>query len=212
LDKEYKRRTDPALHYQQVSAACNHEQPVVREEEKITLRLSSIGSADKVFTERNAQPYTTSDLPSRSVHRGVSQLPEHKVLELESEIQFADLGETDQILIETANSFYNFTITEPKILAGRLIGGVLGNRLVNAALIPSWFASGNPSLASQSFKVGSRLIFMIEWGNNLRQLTTSAITRLLHRKMQNDHIPANDPEQWELHETLVTRRLDKTER
>jgi hypothetical protein len=213
LDKEHKGGVDPAQHYQQASGG-NQEQSVsaVPESERVTLKLSSIDSVNKVFAERNEPPYPLSDLSSRSVHREVPQSLEYRAIESESEIQVADLSETDQILIETANSFYNFTITEPKILAGKLIGGVLGNRLVNAALITARFASCTPNYTSQSFKVGSRLIFLIECGNNLRQLTTSVITRLLHRKMQNNCASVNQPEQWQLHETLVTREMEKVER
>src|SRR5205085_3794638 len=112
-------------------------------------------------------------------HSEVSQAPGHKSTESESEIHIADLNETDQILIETANSFYNFTITEPKLLAGKLIGGVLGNRLMNAALIPQGFTGCSPHYTPESFKVGSRLMFLVECGDYLRQLTTSVITRLL---------------------------------
>lgn len=214
MDKEQNCRIDPAPHDQQASAACNQEQTLsaVPEEERVTLKLSSKGLATHGLTESTEQLYVISDMSSNSVHREIPQSPERNSIESENEIQLTDLNETDQILIETANSFYNFTVTEPKLLAGKLIGGVLGNRLMNAALIPAGFASCSSNYAPESFKVGSRLMFLVECGDNLRQLTTSVITRLLHRKTQNDCTPVNQPEHWDFHETLITRQMNNIKR
>lgn len=214
MDKEQNCRIDPAPQNQQSSAACLQEQllSVVPDGERVTLKLSSIDSVNQGFTEPTEQLYAIGDMSSNSVCKEILQSPEHKNIESESEIQLADLNETDQILIETANSFYNFTITEPKLLAGKLIGGALGNRLLNAALIPAGFAGCSSNYAPDSFKVGSRLMFLVECGDNLRQLTTSVITRLLHRKTQSGCTPANQAEHWDFHETLITRQMNNIKR
>ena len=213
MDKQYEAGIDPVRQHQQ-TAAGNWQEPAKEfpEAEKITLRLPSIGSADKACVAPAEPPCLVFNVSAPPTPIEVSYTPECDAPESADEIHLDDLSATDQILIETTNSFYSFTITEPKILAGRLIGGVLGNRLVNAALLPSWFANRNPNFTPQSFKVGSRLVFMVEWGNNLRQLTTSVITRLLHRKTQNYSTPAVEQERWELHESLVTRQMDNIEK
>src|SRR5689334_17979281 len=113
LDKKHNCGIDPAPHDRQAQAACNQEEPfsAVPEEERITLRLSSKCLATHGVTESTEQLYATSDMSSNCACREILQSPEHKSIESENEIQLADLHETDQILIETVNSFYNFTIT-----------------------------------------------------------------------------------------------------
>jgi hypothetical protein len=204
LDKQHHSGYDPGFSHKQSAAGSPQQIP---EAEKITLKLSPVSAAPAA---PDPPDQATADLPSQAACSEISQTSEHRTIEPGSEIHFDDLSPGDRILIETNNSFYSFTINEPKILAGRLIGGVLGNRLVNAALLPSWFAM--PNLAPQSFKVGSRLVFMVEWGNNLRQLTTSVIIRLLHRTVVSDGLPAGEQEHWDLHESLVTGPLGDTER
>jgi hypothetical protein len=206
LDKQQNAGCDPGFFHQQTAAGNLRQIP---EEEKITLKLSPVSAASSAPDQPAC---ATDDLPSHFADSDLSRTPEHRVIEPGNEIHFDDLSPGDCILIETNNSFYSFTISEPKILAGRLIGGVLGNRLENAALLPSWFAKPTPNLAPQSFKVGSRLVFMVEWGDNLRQLTTSVIIRLLHRKMRADGASASEQEHWDWHESLVTGPLDDTER
>jgi hypothetical protein len=158
------------------------------EDQRITLKLRAPGAQDR-----------PAEAPQRS-------------LELRREVFADELSPQDQIIIETANSYYSFTLTEPKILAGRLIGGVLGNRQVNAAILPSWFAAPcGTSPAQQSFAVGSRLVFMLEWGDNLRQLTTSRITRLLHRRAAKKRSTASRQPCNQATECRVTRPLGELE-
>jgi hypothetical protein len=206
LDNQHKAGCDPGFSHQQTAAGNLQRIP---EEEKITLRLSPVSA---VSSADDQPACATADLPSHVTGSEVSQAPDHGIIEPGGEIHFDDLSPGDRILIETNNSFYSFTITEPKILAGRLIGGMLGNRLVDAALLPSWLTRPTPNLTPQSFKAGSRLVFMVEWGNTLRQLTTSMIIRLLHRRVRSDGAPASEQEHWDLHESLVTGPLDDTER
>jgi hypothetical protein len=50
-------------------------------------------------------------------------------------IELGRLSRNDQIVIETGYSYYSFTVIDPTVPRGKLTGGVLGNRMVDADLL-----------------------------------------------------------------------------
>jgi hypothetical protein len=110
-----------------------------------------------------------------------------------SEIHLDSLNTSDEIVIKTAHSIYRFTVDNPTIPSGRLIGGVLGNQSVGATLIPGRGKNGSSRLAHKKLTAGLKVIFLIEWGNSLRRLTTSAITGLVHGKSWQSHSVSGSP-------------------
>jgi hypothetical protein len=165
-----------------------HNSPAISEDDKITLRLSSARAAGNQTTESEDQTRPLYCSPSHSDGSGRDRILDEPVIE----INLDSLSQSDQILIETAHSVYSFTITDTSLPAGKLIGGVLGNRQVNASLVPSQLRSGSSRYVRRSLRTGSRLMFLIEYGNNLRRLTTSPITKLLYRTgVRTRSLPAN---------------------
>lgn len=153
-----------------------HNPSAVSEDEKITLRLSSVRSTGNPLTEHVDQSRDLFDSPTQSL----------------KEINLDSLRAGDQILIETAHSIYSFTITDPHIPSGKLIGGVLGNRLVKASLVPLYSGSRRLRLVRRTLRTNSKFIFLLEHGNYLRRLTTSAVTKLIHRKkVETGLLPAS---------------------
>lgn len=183
MNKQYNPIIHPASYHRQIATG---------EDDKITLRLSPvrpvenqmIGSEDKTRTLYGPPPR----IEGFSARQPRTDNADGSVVE----INLDNIGASDQILIETAHSVYSFTITDPAVPSGKLIGGILGNRQANASLIPSQLRSGNSRFARRSIRTGSRLMFLLEHGNNLRRLTTSTVARLLYRKeVRTRGLPAN---------------------
>src|SRR5262245_24858674 len=122
------------LDSQSESWVSNQEQnpSVIPEDQKVTVRLLPIHPTDDHSDEHAGQLSDLYMLPSQSVYRDVQPSPMHLSDEPVSKIDLIQLSVNDQILIETKHSFYSFTISDPKNLSGKLIGGLLGNRLVDA--------------------------------------------------------------------------------
>jgi hypothetical protein len=92
------------------------------------------------------------------------------------------LSASDQILIMTARNTYIFTVTDPTGPSGSLKGGILGNQLVEAYLLPTRVEAGASRLARKSLSAGARLTFIIGSDKGLQKMTTSPVKSLLHRK------------------------------
>jgi len=184
LNKQYNAIIHPAVYYQQAFAmrASRQTAELVSEDEKITRRLPPVGAAESHMIESEDSYCGFSGSPSHLNHASATHSRKSDTQELVSDMGLASLRVADQLIIETAHSVYSFTVSDPATHSGKLLGGVLGNRLVNAALIPSRSASGPSSLIHNDLGAGSKMIFIIEQGSNLRRLTTSTVTRLLHRK------------------------------
>lgn len=184
MNKQYNAIIHPAAYYQQALARRNSQQPVERvsEDKKVTRRLPLVGSAGGHLIESEDHHCKLFGSPLRLSDADANHSRKSDTQELVSEPGLTSLRVADQLIIETAHSVYSFTVSDPATPSGKLLGGVLGNRLVNAALIPSRSASGPSSLTHNDLGTGSKMIFIIEQGNNLRRLTTSTVTRLLHRK------------------------------
>ena len=181
MNKQYNKIIHPASYYRQVF-----------EDDKITLRLSPVRPAENQVTDSEDQTRTLYGPPPRiEGFNGIQPRRGHADGSV-NEINLDNLSAADQILIETAHSVYSFTITDPALPSGKLIGGVLGNRQVKASLVPSQLRGGSSRFARRSLRTGSRLMFLIEQGNNLRRLTTSTVTKLLYRKeVRTRGLPAN---------------------
>jgi hypothetical protein len=166
LNKQYNPVMHPASYYTQALSVSSqgHNPSAVDEDDKITLRLSSVRSIENRLTEHEDQTRALCDSPSLN------------------EINLDGLSAGDQILIETAHSLYSFTITDPHIPSGKLIGGILGNRPVNAALVPSYSGNRRLRFVRRKLRTSSKFTFLLEHGNCLRRLTTSVVTKLIHRK------------------------------
>lgn len=180
MDKEYKEMINAASHYPKTLRLCSREQnsSVISEDDKITNRLLPARAKDCDSTDREEPCLTLYN---------AAQMTEPPV----SEIELGSLREADQILIETEQSVYVFTVNDPNALSGRLAGGCLGNRPVYAYLLPTWVVSGDSSIHHKSIKAGVKFIFVIEAGIGLQRLTTSTVKALAHRKKGGAARPRN---------------------
>ena len=169
---------------------CNSQ--AASEDDKITLRLSTVRPAENQVIGNEDKTRTLYGPPPRVAGFNAIQVCTDNLDGSVSEINLDNLGAADQILIETAHSVYSFTITDPALPSGKLIGGVLGNWQVNASLVPSQLRGGSSRFARRSLRINSRLMFLIEHGNNVRRLTTSTVTKLFYRKeVRTRSLPAN---------------------
>ncbi len=194
MNKQYNQIIHPASYYRQVFAinSQGHNSQAVSEDDKVTLRLSPVRSAENQSTDSQDLVRTLYGPPPRIEGFNVIQSRRGNADGSVNEINLDNLGAADQILIETAHSVYSFTVTDPALPAGKLIGGILGNRQVKASLVPSQLRSSNSRFDRRSLRIGSKLMFLIEHGNNLRRLTTSTVTKLLYRKeVRTRGLPAN---------------------
>lgn len=180
MDKEYKEMINAASHYPKTLRLCSRGQnsSVISEDEKITNRLLPARAKDCDSTDKEEPGLTLYN---------AAQMTEPLV----SEIELSSLRKTDQILIETAQSVYVFTVKDPSALSGRLAGGCLGNRPVDTYLLPTWVESGDSSKHRKSIKAGVKFIFVIEAGIGLQRLTTSPVKALVHRKKGGAARPLN---------------------
>jgi hypothetical protein len=194
LNKQYNQITHPASYYRQVFATNSqgHNSPAISEDDKITLRLSSARPAENQVAGSEDQTRTLYCQPPRIEGFNALQSRRGDADGSVNEINLDALSAADQILIETAHSVYSFTVTDPALPSGKLIGGVLGNRQVKASLVPSQLRISSSRFDRRSLRIGSRLMFLIEHGSNLRRLTTSTVTTLLYRKeVRTRSLPAN---------------------
>lgn len=96
------------------------------------------------------------------------------------ELILANLHAADIVLIQTANSLYRFTLSDPAQRRGRLSGGVLGDQDVNAIFLGGIVAKTSFLNNTNSLSLGSRALFVIEQESGVRRMVTSSITRLAH--------------------------------
>lgn len=102
------------------------------------------------------------------------------------------LSASDQILIVTARNTYIFTVIDPTGPSGSLKGGILGNQLVEAYLLPTQVEIDTSQLARKSLNAGARLTFVIGAGKGLQRMTTSPVKNLLYRKRAAVAPPLNN--------------------
>lgn len=191
MNKQYNQIIHPASYYRQVFSQGD-KSPSNSEDDKITMRLSPFRPDGEQVTESQDQVRTLYGPPPRIDGFNVIQSRRGNAGGSVNEIDLDKLVAADQILIETSHSVYNFTITDPGLPSGKLIGGVLGNRQVKASIMPSQLRGSNSRFARRSLRTGSKLMFLIEHEGALRRLTTSTITKLLYRKeVRTRSLPTN---------------------
>jgi hypothetical protein len=193
-------------------AYCNGEPglSIISEDEKVTLRLPpSCPEAGDLF-EGDFYPYQPFNSLVSQLNDQARQASGSELENSINEIGLDQLNPHDQIIIETAHSVYNFTVVDPQLLQGRLIGGILGNQIACATLKFSCSADENPLFTAKRLKSGLSLVFNIEWGNSFRQLITSTITRLL---LRSDHAnrPAALSEKRLSNSAFITLRMNEIE-
>ncbi|HEX5733800.1 MAG TPA: hypothetical protein VF131_13270 [Blastocatellia bacterium] len=173
MDSKYKESLYAVPHYPQTLKLCSQRQnsSVISEDQKVTTRLATACAKDCDSTE-------SEDLSS-TVHDSALMADNYV-----SEIELDSLRKADQILIETARSIYVFTIKDPKALSGRLIGGLLGNRLVEAHLLAS-------RAGQKRLKAGEKFTFIMDAAMGPKRLTTSTVKVLVHRKKSGATRPLN---------------------
>jgi len=101
-------------------------------------------------------------------------------------INIDSVAQFDQLLIETEKSTYIFTISDPTIRWGRLTGGVLGNRLLHAYLVPSELET-NSTAGESLISVGNKVRFVLESEFHIKRVVTSNVIRLVHIKSDGGH-------------------------
>jgi hypothetical protein len=94
-------------------------------------------------------------------------------------VNIDSVAQFDQLIIETEKSTYIFTVGDPTMHWGRLTGGVLGNRLLAAYLVPSE-EELDSSTKESLIAVGNKVRFMLESECRIKWLVTSNVTRLVH--------------------------------
>ena len=100
------------------------------------------------------------------------------------ELSFGGLRPADEIMIQTGNSLYSFSVTDPTERRGILSGGALEECGVTASLIGSFVEGEADSCTFLSgLKTGARALFYIEFGQGLKRLLTSAITDLIYVRL-----------------------------
>lgn len=194
MNKQYNPIIHPASYYRQVFTVNSqgYNSPATSEDDEVTMRLSPARPASDQGGESEDQIRTLYGPPPRIEGFDVAQPQRGYADGSVNEINLDKVGAADQILIETSHSVYSFTITDPGLPSGKLLGGVLGNRQVKASIVPSQLRGGNSRFARRSLRSGTRLVFLIEQEGTLRRLTTSIITKLLYRKeVRTRGLPTN---------------------
>ncbi|HJQ68340.1 MAG TPA: hypothetical protein VKA70_05185 [Blastocatellia bacterium] len=155
MNSEYGDGLYAAPRYPQTLDLCSQRQnSTVIEDQKATARLPRGCAEDYDSAEREA---LSSSLAEPVAEQRVSR------------VDTDSLRRADQILVETERSVYVFTVKDPAALSGKLIGGLLGNRLVDAYLLPVC-------------KVGERFTFIIDAAPGPQRLTTSVAKALVLRR------------------------------
>src|SRR5215813_334532 len=101
-----------------------------------------------------------------------------------SELMLDSLCCHDCVIVTTANATYCFIVSDPARKRGLLSGGVLGGMPVTAVLLGAEIRkSGEVSALFSKLCVGSRAIFFIASSDNVHQMVTSTITRIVHTRL-----------------------------
>jgi hypothetical protein len=184
---------------------------VISEDEKETLRLVPAYTETADSFDHDLFPYRPFDSVTGSLDYQARPTPAGDADEAVIEVALDQLNRFDQLVIETAHSVYHFTVVNPQLLYGKLIGGILGNQSVGATLKFSCSEGEAPILTDERLKLGLSIVFNLEWGNTIRQLITSSITRLLLRSAHHANHPATISEIRVSNSSLITLRMDEVE-
>jgi hypothetical protein len=100
----------------------------------------------------------------------------------EERVLFADLKASDSLQIHTEYSRYSFLILDPVERVGILTGGRLRRSMARATLI-GMIENNDPSSRDESgLKAGAQALFLLKSRKEVRRITTSAITSIIHER------------------------------
>ena len=98
-------------------------------------------------------------------------------------IEFEELKTSEEIIIETRNSTYRFSVSDAAERRGYLSGGSVGKEPVKAILIGVIMNCGDSCVNDYGcLKTNGRAFFYLETSNGTKHLVTSKITGLIHIK------------------------------
>ncbi|MEW6130720.1 MAG: hypothetical protein AB1757_27060 [Acidobacteriota bacterium] len=96
-------------------------------------------------------------------------------------IEFEDLRTSEELIIETQNSSYRFSIIDVHQRRGFLSGGSLGDKKTKAILMGAICKKGDAYVTDPwGLKTDARAFFYLETESGMKHLVTSLITRLTH--------------------------------
>ena len=212
MNKKPNHIRDFDTQYQRPITGSHQEQnfSIISEDEIVTLRIAPTDAEADDQQASEFYPYQPVDSEAKQINHQSQQAAEGEANETAGEIELDQLKPDDQLIIETAHSIYHFTVVNPQLLYGKLIGGILGNQAVGATLKFSCSACESPVFTAQRLKLGLSIVFNIEWDNGLRQLLTSTITGLRLRSNPPGKQPAII-KRAKSNSSFITLRLDETE-
>jgi hypothetical protein len=95
------------------------------------------------------------------------------------EVSYESLDVNDEILIQTANSQYRFSVLDPAHYRGRLSGGSLGHQSYDVTFAGSVLEEMGRDLSEVSkLRTNTRALFYLESPTGLKRMVTSRITSL----------------------------------
>ena len=94
------------------------------------------------------------------------------------ELDIKNFKGSEKISIQTANSTYEFSVTDPETRTGVLTGGALGDSTAIAVLLGA--AHGDKNSESLKLSIGTRAIFLCSSDTGSRRLVTSQVRALLY--------------------------------
>jgi hypothetical protein len=117
--------------------------------------------------------------------RGIEMniISETNIAKGEENIEFDALQTDEEIVIETQNSAYKFSIGNAATRQGFLSGGALGESSTVAILMGTISNEGDGYINDAGgLKTRARAFFFIQTDNGMKHLITSVITNLVHIK------------------------------
>lgn len=101
------------------------------------------------------------------------------VSDLGSSIAFEEIGQNDKVVINTSNSHYQFSISDPRTHRGMLSGGAIGDEPREAVLIESISKNGDGGVRDfRGLRTGARALFYLPSSRGIERVTTSKISGL----------------------------------
>jgi hypothetical protein len=110
-------------------------------------------------------------------------ISETDIANTKEHIEFDAIETDEEILIETQNSAYKFSIGNAATRKGFLSGGALGESSTVAILMGTILKEGERYINDPcGLRIQARAFFFIETENGMKHLITSIITHLVHIK------------------------------
>ena len=110
-------------------------------------------------------------------------ISETDIAKANENIELDAIQTDEEILIETQNSAYKFSIGDAASRKGFLSGGILGESSIVAILMGTIIKEGESYINDPcGLRTQARAFFFIETENGMKHLITSVITSLVHIK------------------------------